>query len=95
MLKHRIIELNWNSPRLLVPKSNGSYSFCMDYRKVNAVTKSDSYPIPTVEGCIDRIGYVTKLDLLKGYWQVLLTPAARDFSICDTRRVLPVQGNAI
>ena len=101
MLKHGIIEpsqSNWSSQCLLVPKSNGSYHFCTDYRKVNAVTKSDSYPIPRVEDCIDRIGcakYVTKLDLLKGYWQVPLTPAARDFSICDPRRILPVQGNAV
>ena len=79
MLEHGIIEpsqSNWSSPCLLVPKSDGSYRFCTDYRKVNSVTKSDSYPIPRVEDCIDRIGcakYVTKLDLLKGYWQVPLT----------------------
>ena len=78
MLEHGIIEpsqSNWSSPCLLVPKSDGSYRFCTDYRKVNSVTKSDSYPIPRVEDCIDRIGcakYVTKLDLLKGYWQVVM-----------------------
>ena len=50
---------------------------------MNAVTKSDSYPIPRVEDCIDRIGYakyVTKLDHLKGYWQVALTPTAKEIS---------------
>jgi len=50
---------------------------------VNAVTKSDSYSIPQVEDCIDRIGcakYVTKLDLLKGYWQVPLTPEVKGIS---------------
>ena len=86
MLKHGIIEpsqSNWSSPCLLVPKSDGSYRFCTDYRKVNAVTKSDSYPIPRVEDCIDRIGcakYMTKLDLLKGYWKVPLIPAAKEIS---------------
>ena len=86
MLEHGIIEpsqSNWSSPCLLVPKSDGSYRLCTDYRKVNAVTKSDLYPIPKVEDCIDRIGcakYVTKLDLLKGYWQVPLTPAAKEIS---------------
>ena len=47
---------NWSSPCLLVPKNDGSYCFCIDYRKVNSVTRLDSYPIPRVEDCIDRIG---------------------------------------
>ena len=29
---------------------------CIAYRKVNAVTKADAYPIPRIEDCIDRIG---------------------------------------
>ncbi|KAM9456054.1 retrovirus-related Pol polyprotein from transposon 17.6 [Clarias gariepinus] len=73
----------WSSPCLLVPKSNLSYRFCTDYRKVNSVTKPDSFPLPRVEDCVDRVGsarYVTKLDLLKGYWQVPLTPRASEIS---------------
>ena len=57
--------------------------FCIDYRKVNAVTKTDSYPIPRLEDCIDRVGnsaYITKIDLLKGYWQVPLTDQAKEIS---------------
>jgi len=47
------------------------------------VTKADSYPLPRIEDCIDRIGhsrYVTKFDLLKGYWQVPLTNRAKEIS---------------
>ncbi|KAL0153620.1 hypothetical protein M9458_051100, partial [Cirrhinus mrigala] len=54
-----------------------------NYRKVNSVTKPDSFPLPRVEDCVDRVGsarYVTKLDLLKGYWQVPLTPRASEIS---------------
>ncbi len=71
----------WSSPCLLVPKSDLSVRFCTDYRKVNAVTKPDSFPLPRMEDCIDRVGpakFVTKLDLLKGYWQVPLTPRASE-----------------
>ena len=76
MLTNRIIEPSsseWSSPCILVPKrdGSGSYRFCTDFCKVNAITKSDSYPIPRIEDYIDRIGvsrYVSKLDLLKGYW---------------------------
>lgn len=60
---------------------------CMDYRKVNTVTKADSFPLPCIEDCVDRIGsasYVTKLDLLKGYWQVSLNVRASEISALDT-----------
>ena len=61
---------------MLVPKVDGSQRFCIDYRKVYSVTRSDSYPIPRIDESIDRIGqarYVSKFDLLKGYRQVPLT----------------------
>ncbi len=77
----------WCSPCLLVPKPDGTSRFCTDYRKVNKLTKSDSYPLPRMEDCIDRIGnakFVTKLDLLKGYWQVPLTERASEISAFAT-----------
>lgn len=43
----------WCSPCLLVPKPDGSSRFCTDYRKVNQVTKADSYPLPRIEDCVD------------------------------------------
>jgi hypothetical protein len=86
MLEHDIIESSqseWSSPVVLVPKADGSQRFCIDYRKVNSVTKTDSHPLPRIDDCIDRIGqakYVSKFDLLKGYWQVPLTDRAREIS---------------
>lgn len=73
----------WSSPCLLAPKSNGTPRFCTDFRKVNAVTVPDSFPLPHMEDCIDSVGpsrFITKLDLLKGYWQVPLTSYASDIS---------------
>ena len=49
MFKNNIIKVSnsgWSSPCLLVPKPDNTYRFCTDYRKVNKLTKSDSYPIP-------------------------------------------------
>ena len=86
MLANDIIEPSqsaWSSPCVLVPKPNQSYRFCTDFRKANALTKADSYPLPRIEDCIDRVGqsrYVSKFDLLKGYWQVLLTERAKEVS---------------
>ena len=45
------------------------------------------YPIPQIDDCIDRIGhtrYISKFDLLKGYWQVPLTERAKDVSAFAT-----------
>ena len=66
-----------------MPKPDGSIRYCTDYRKVNILTKTDSFPIPRMEDCIDRIGkaqYITKCDLLKGYWGVPLTNRAKEIS---------------
>lgn len=45
----------WNSPCLLVPKADGTFRFCTDFRKVNALTKPNSYPLPQIEDCIDQV----------------------------------------
>ena len=86
MLKNDIIEesqSNWSSPCILVPKHDGGFRFCTDFRKVNDKTKSDSFPIPRIADCIDQIGnakFVSTFDMLKGYWQVHLTQRAREIS---------------
>ena len=86
MLKNDIIEesqSNWSSPCILVPKHDGGFRFCTDFRKVNDKTKSDSFPIPRIADCIDQIGnakFVSTFDMLKGYWQVPLTQCAREIS---------------
>ncbi|WP_435316602.1 reverse transcriptase family protein, partial [Klebsiella pneumoniae] len=74
---------NWSSPIVVVTKPDKSIRLCIDYRKINKLTKSDTYPIPRVDDCIDKIGnatYVSKFDLLKGYWQVELTERAKEIS---------------
>ncbi len=77
----------WCSPCVLVPKADGTSRFCTDYRKVKKLTKADSYPLPRMDDCIDHIGsakFITKLDLLKGYWQVPLTKRASEISAFAT-----------
>ena len=92
LLEHHLAVLSsspWSSPCILVPKPDGTVRFCTDYRKVNAVTVPDSFPLPRIDDCVDTIGsarFVSKLDLLKGYWQVPLTPCASDLSIRYSRQ---------
>ena len=74
-----------------MPKPDCTFRFCTDFRKVNSLTKPDSYPLPRIEDCIDRVGnskYVSKFNLLKGYWQVPLTEKAKEIFAFVTPDVL-------
>ena len=70
----------WASLVVLVRKKDSSLRFCVDYRKLNNVTRFDAYPLPRVDETLEALGgakFFTTLDLLSGYWQVGLTPEAR------------------
>ncbi|XP_075777530.1 uncharacterized protein LOC142827202 [Pelodiscus sinensis] len=69
----------WRSPIVLVPKPDGTIRFCIDFRKINAISRFDAYPMPRVNELLERLGkahYISTLDLTKGYWQIPLTPAS-------------------
>ena len=81
----------WASPIVLVPKKDGSLRFCVDFRKLNSITKKDVYPLPRVEDILDTLGeakYFTSLDLASGYWQVELDEDARAKSAFTTHHGL-------
>ncbi len=90
MLEMGVIEesrSDWASPIVLVPKTDGSVRFCMDYRKVNAVSKFDAYPMPRVDELLDRLGtarFYSTRDLTKGYWQIPLSPLSKEKSAFTT-----------
>uniref|UniRef100_A0AAV2KVV7 Gypsy retrotransposon integrase-like protein 1 n=1 Tax=Knipowitschia caucasica TaxID=637954 RepID=A0AAV2KVV7_KNICA len=58
----------------------GGWRFCVDYRRLNAATKKDSYPLPRIDDALDYISgssWFSSLDMRSGYWQVELSPQAR------------------
>ena len=84
MLKNDIIQPSnspWSSPIILVRKRDGSTRFCVDYRKVNSVTRKDAYPLPRVDDILDTLGdskWFSTLDLKSGYWQVEVDSSSRE-----------------
>lgn len=84
MLQEDIIEPSesaWSFPVLLVPKPNGKWRFCVDYRQLNQVTKKDAYPIPFMASILDKLRnarYLSSLDIRSAYWQVSVESGSRD-----------------
>ncbi len=73
----------WSSPVILVKKKNGEMRFCVDFRRINKVTKKNSFPMPLVADTLDALSgtqYFTTLDLKSGYWQIELQPSTRERS---------------
>ena len=83
MLDLEIIEPSkspYSSPVVLVRKKDGSCRFCIDFRGLNKITVFDTEPIPNVEDLFVRLAhsrFFTKIDLAKGYWQILVLPEDR------------------
>ncbi|KAK5854605.1 hypothetical protein PBY51_004785 [Eleginops maclovinus] len=90
MLEMGVIEestSDWCCPVVLVHKPDGSIRFCVDYRRVNEVSKFDAYPMPRVDELLDRLGtarFYTTLDLTKGYWQIPLSPESKEKTAFST-----------
>ena len=63
----------WAAPIVLVRKKSGDVRVCIDYRRVNAVTRRDAFALPKISDCLDTVSaskYFSTLDLTSGYNQI-------------------------
>ena len=73
----------WSSPLHIVPKQSGGWRPCCDYRRLNAATTDDRYPLSYIQDFNSRLAgsrIFSKIDLIRGYHQI---PMASD-SIAKT-----------
>ena len=88
----------FSSPVLFAKKPGGGWRFCVDYRKLNAITKKDQYPIPLIEETLARLSKArifTKLDVRHAFNRIRLKEDIEDLTTFRTRygsykyRVMP------
>src|SRR5439155_14218524 len=78
MLKAGIIEKSrspWAFPVVIVSKKNGKKRLCVNYKKLNEVTKTDGFPMPLIEEIFNSLQgakWFSSIDLASGFWQVEL-----------------------
>ena len=86
MLTAGIIEPSfseWSNPIVMIRKPNGKYRFCLDFRKVNSVSKKDAYPLPNMNGILDKLRsarYISTIDLSQAYFQIPLAKDSREIT---------------
>lgn len=94
MLQYGVVQSStspWAAPIVLVKKKDGTTRFCVDYRKLNNVTRKDAYPLPHIDETLDALSgakVFSTLDLASGYWQVEMDAADCEKTAFATRHGL-------
>ncbi|UYV63094.1 hypothetical protein LAZ67_2003108, partial [Cordylochernes scorpioides] len=71
------------SPCIVIPKKNGDYRLCVDYRRINDETLLDPFPFPRIDDIINVFGgcrFFSKLDLKDGFWQLGVSENTRKYT---------------
>ena len=81
----------WASPITLQPKKDGTLRFCVDYRKLNAVTRKDAHPLPRIQDIFDSLTgstLYTVCDLRAGFNQIPVHPETTPYTAFVTHHGL-------
>ena len=68
---------------VLVRKKDGGLRFCIDFRRLNARTKKDSYPLPQMQETMESLvgaQFFSMMDLKSGFWQVKMSEKSRQYT---------------
>jgi hypothetical protein len=76
-----ISDSQWVSPLVIVPKKNGKWRICVDYRELNKATQKDHFPLPFIDQVLDTLAgkrFFSFLDGFNGYNQIQIAPEDQD-----------------
>src|SRR5436305_7825314 len=79
------------APVVIVEKKDGTKRFCVDYRGLNKVTKTDRFPLPRIDELLESFrtaNWFTTIDLASGYWQVEIAEEDKEKTAFITHRGL-------
>ncbi len=71
----------WASPIVIAKKKDGTDRFCIDFRKLNHITRKGAFPLPNIMEILDQLGQAqlfSSLDLASGYWQIRMSDRDRE-----------------
>lgn len=77
----------WASAYVLAKKKNGEYRLCIDFRKLNSMTKKVAYPLPNIDECLETLSgkkFFTQLDFKSGFWQIEMEEKSREYTAFRT-----------
>ena len=73
----------WCNAIILVRKKDGTLRFCIDFRKLNARTKKDAFPLPRMQETMESMvgaRFFSSMDLKSGFWQVRMSEQSRQYT---------------
>lgn len=73
-----------SNPVVMVRKASGKYRFCLDFRKVNSISKKDAYPLSNMTVILDKLRaarYISTLYLSQAYFQIPLAKKSREITV--------------
>ena len=79
----RLSKSPWCNTIVLVRKKDRTLWFCIDFRRLNARTKKDSFPLPYMQETMESMvgaQFFSSMDLKSGFWQVRMSEKSLQYT---------------